>query len=461
MARRASRVAAARRDRARATCSRRCCVDLADAAGAGAAELIAGGLLARASPTRSRAPSRATGSREREPPPTGGEWAALWLTRPALLRRRRGSRSRPARSRGRRGRSPAGCRPLRSTSIAAARSARPIVSSASPSSPGSGSRVAAIAMSSIAAACSRDAREQRRADEARVAVGAHQPARDRDRGAAPRRRRRRAAPRRRSARAIVPPEHQLRRRLVEAAPGGRRAAPCRASSRAARRAGRTRTRSARRARARTARSRRAGRSRRCRRARPGGRPGACVRMPWSQIAPWARISTAPGWRSARSASPSASGGSPRPAWISTGTLRFFGEREDVVEVAAVEDEVLRARVQLDAPRARCRGSVRLRERRLRTGPGGRTARAGRRFRAAHAEHAVVGQRCRRGGARGRAAGTRRRGALRPRRAARSSCSSVSERPSSSRPRWVCASITSASAGRRRAVSARKGASASA
>ncbi len=74
-------------------------------------------------------------------------------------------------------------------------------------------------------------------------------------------------------------------------------------------------------------------------------------MPWSQIAPCARIRTAPGWRRASSTSPSASGGRPRPAWIRIGTPRAFGEREHVVHLAAVEDEVLRARMQLDAARA--------------------------------------------------------------------------------------------------------------
>ena len=52
---------------------------------------------------------------------------------------------------------------------------------------------------------------------------------------------------------------------------------------------------------------------------PGWSARRVVRIPWSQIAPCARIRTAPGWRRARSASPSASGGRPRPAWIRIGT----------------------------------------------------------------------------------------------------------------------------------------------
>ena len=94
---------------------------------------------------------------------------------------------------------------------------------------------------------------------------------------------------------------------------------------------------------------------------PGCSARRVVRIPWSQIAPWARISTAPGWRSARSTSPSASGGSPRPAWIRIGTRASSASVEDLVHLAPVEDKVLRARVQLDAARARRQAAFGLRE----------------------------------------------------------------------------------------------------
>ena len=71
-------------------------------------------------------------------------------------------------------------------------------------------------------------------------------------------------------------------------------------------------------------------------------------MPWSQIAPWARISTASGWRKARSASPSAIGGMPRPAWIRIGTLASSASLKMRLHLGAVERKGLRARVQLDA-----------------------------------------------------------------------------------------------------------------
>ena len=114
----------------------------------------------------------------------------VWLSRVGRdSGRRRRARSRRARSSGRRrsiaGRTPSSVSQQRR---APPRSAAPIVSSASPSSPGSGSRQAAIAISSIAVRLLGRAREQRRADEARVAVDAREPARERDRRAAPRRR---------------------------------------------------------------------------------------------------------------------------------------------------------------------------------------------------------------------------------------------------------------------------------
>ena len=208
-----------------------------------------------------------------------------------------------------------------------------------------------------------------------------------------------------------------RRRLVEAGLRGDAQRHVQRASPAGRRAGRRRTRSSPRARARTARSRRAGRSRRCHTARPGGRPGAVVRMPWSQIAPWARISTAPGWRSASSTRPSASGGRPRPAWIRIGTPPRLRPERTRRPSRAVEHEVLRARMQLDPARARRQAAFALGERvfgGVQATEGDQPARRSRPPTPARGRWA----RCRRGGARGRAAGTRTRGARRRRRAGR-------------------------------------------
>ena len=120
--------------------------------------------------------------------------------------------------------------------------------------------------------------EQRRADQARVAVGPHQPARHRDRRGTPRcgrggqllpvdQRRHRAA------------QHQSGRALVEArVPGD---AQRHVEGRGGHPVGRVGGEHDRAlpARARTARSRRAGRSRRCRRAPPGWSASRVARMP--------------------------------------------------------------------------------------------------------------------------------------------------------------------------------------
>ena len=144
---------------------------------------------------------------------------------------------------------------------------------------------------------------------------------------------------------------------------------------------------------------------------------------------------------ARSTSPSASGGRPRPAWIRIGTRASFGEREYRPHLRTVEHEVLRARMQLDAARAGAQARS--------PSPIGSSAGSRRQngvsrpsLSAAHAMTRSLGTR-RRAGARGRAAGTRTHAARRPRSSWASSWSRVSERPSSSRPRWVWASITSA------------------
>ena len=179
---------------------------------------------------------------------------------------------------------------------------------------------------------------------------------------------------------------------------------------------------------------------------PGWSARREVRMPWSQIAPWARIRTAPGWRRARSTRPSASGGRPRPAWIRIGTVASSASAKMPVHLLAVEHEVLGAGVQLDAARAGRQAAFALGERVF----GGVQPAEGDQPPVAFArprEHAVVGHAVGGHRARGRAAGTRTPCARPRRRAARAAARSVSERPSSSSPRCVWASITSASAGR--------------
>ena len=154
--------------------------------------------------------------------------------------------------------------------------------------------------------------------------------------------------------------------------------------------------------------------------------------------------------------PRATGGIPRPAWIRIGTPGLFGEREDVVHLRAVELEALGARVQLHAARAVADAALGLGDRVFGGVQPAERDQAPVAFPGPRAARGRWG-RCSSACARGRAAGTRRRAARPPRRAGPSSCSSVSERPSSSRPRWVCASITSVSAGRSRSASARNGA----
>ena len=99
-----------------------------------------------------------------------------------------------------------------------------------------------------------------------------------------------------------------------------------------------------------------------------------------------------------------------------------------VHLAAVEHEVLRARMQLDAARPRGEAAFALGQRALRPGPVGRTAPVGRRSpRPTRARGRWA--RGRRAGARGRAAGTRMRAARRRRRAGRAAGrASASARP---------------------------------
>ena len=126
---------------AREPAARRCCSSSPRALERPPAELIAGGLLAeraRRGRRRVRARPACASARARSRTAWGGAVAQRRAERRGRSRRR--SPSPRARSSGRRGRSPGGCRPRSSSSFAAALSAAPIVSSASPTSPGSGSR---------------------------------------------------------------------------------------------------------------------------------------------------------------------------------------------------------------------------------------------------------------------------------------------------------------------------------
>ena len=314
-------------------------------------------------------------------------------------------------------------------------------------SPGSGSRQAAIAMSSIARACSADAREQRRADEARVAVDARQAARQRDRGAAPRRRhgRQPAAVEQRRHRAA---EHRLRRGLVEAGLAGH-----------------------------------AQRHVERRRGQAVGRVGGehdplgghareqldhVEREEAGDVVEHARVVGQARGQDALVADRAVREDQHRARVAQREVDQALGERR---QAAAGVDQDRHARCLRPARRRRpspapsksksCARGWSLMPR----APAARQRSPSRQrlfggvqaaerdepavaFRGPR-EHAVVGQ-----AVGGLALGVVQReharaARLRARRAGASSCSSVSERPSSSRPRWVWASITSASAGRSR------------
>ena len=132
-------------------------------------------------------------------------------------------------------------------------------------------------------------------------------------------------------------------------------------------------------------------------------------------------------------------------------MGLLGEREDRLDAAADQAERLRPGVQLDAARARRQAALRLGQRDRPSGSSRQKGMNRPSLSAAHAQHAVVGH-----AVAGDALGIVQREDQRVSAAAASSSSTrpagSSDMPSSSRPRCVCASTTSDSAGRSRASS---------
>ena len=224
-------------------------------------------------------------------------------------------------------------------------------------------------------------------------------------------------------------EHASRGGLVEAGLRARRAAPDTARWPAGRKAGLRRTRSARRGTRANSSITSSGKKQEMSYSTPGWSARREVRMPWSQIAPWARINTTLRMAHGEVREPVGERRQSPPGMDQDRDPRVFGEREDGPHLRTVEDEVLRARMQLDPARAggqaafalvdRIFGGVQAAER-------GEPAVA---FRGP-CDDAVVGDAI--GGlcARDRAAGTRTRAARRRRRAGRAAVRA----PASVRPR---------------------------
>ena len=152
---------------------------------------------------------------------------------------------------------------------------------------------------------------------------------------------------------------------------------------------------------------------------------------------------------------------PRPAWIRIGTLAASASAKTPVHLRAVEHEGLGSRMQLDPARARRQAALALGQRifgRVQAAEGDQSPVALAAPRRARGRWARDRPGWRSGSCSGN---THARRAPARRRAARAAGAGVSERPSSSSPRCVWASMTSASAGRRCSTSARNGARASA
>ncbi len=80
---------------------------------------------------------------------------------------------------------------------------------------------------------------------------------------------------------------------------------------------------------------------------PGWSASREVRIPWSQIAPWARISTTCGVAQRQIGQPLRDRRQPATSVDQDRHAGLLGDREDALELVSVERERLSARVQLD------------------------------------------------------------------------------------------------------------------